>query len=206
MYLSRIPLDTMKRNTLKALNSPSIFHGAIESSFSGERQRRLWRLDSLNNQLYILVLSDEKPDFSSLLEQFGAADGEVETRDYDQLLERVTNGSRWRFKLTANPTKSVSVKGKRGTLEAITLTHLQREWLEKRAEGLGFSLNKDSFDVTQSRWVRFYKKGERTVSILSVSFEGVLEVTDAEVFKRTLSEGVGRAKAYGMGLLTIMRA
>lgn len=206
MYLSRVPLDTMNRNTLRALNSPSIFHGAIESSFSGERRRNLWRIDSLKNQLYILILSDEKPDLSSFFEQFGSADGEVETRDYDQLLERIENGSRWRFKLTANPTRSVSVKGKRGTVEAITLTHLQREWLEKRAGNLGFSLGKDSFDVTKSEWARFYKKGERTVSILSVSFEGILEVKDAEVFKKTLSEGVGRGKAYGMGLLTIMRA
>ena len=29
---------------------------------------------------------------------------------------------------------------------------------------------------------------------------------DAALFRRTLTEGIGRGKAYGMGLLTVMRA
>ena len=44
------------------------------------------------------------------------------------------------------------------------------------------------------------------VSLLAVTYEGVLRVTDAALFRRTLTEGIGRGKAYGMGLLTVMRA
>ena len=47
MYLSRIMLDTKKRKTMYALNSPSIIHGMVEKSFCGVRQRNLWRLDNL---------------------------------------------------------------------------------------------------------------------------------------------------------------
>ena len=44
MYLTRMELDVGKRDTRKALLSPSMFHGAIESSFVGERERRILAL------------------------------------------------------------------------------------------------------------------------------------------------------------------
>ena len=45
---------------------------------------------------------------------------------------------------------------------------------------------------------------ERPVSLLAVTYEGLLTVTDAALFRRTLTEGIGRGKAYGLGLLTVM--
>ena len=38
-----------------------------------------------------------------------------------------------------------------------------------------------------------------------VTFEGILEISDEEVFKQTLVDGIGREKAYGCGLLTLAR-
>ena len=38
------------------------------------------------------------------------------------------------------------------------------------------------------------------------SFEGLLRVTDAALFREALTRGIGRGKAYGLGLLTLMRA
>ena len=42
------------------------------------------------------------------------------------------------------------------------------------------------------------------VTLLAVSFEGVLKVEDAEIFRKTLISGIGREKAYGMGLMTVI--
>ena len=56
MYLSRIQLDPGRRSTMKALASPTLFHGAIEQSFSGPRSRNLWRIDKLGDKLYLIVL------------------------------------------------------------------------------------------------------------------------------------------------------
>lgn len=39
-----------------------------------------------------------------------------------------------------------------------------------------------------------------------VLFEGRLLVTDVELFRRTLEQGIGSGKAYGFGLLSVMRA
>ena len=105
MYLSRTELDPARRSTMIALTSPQKFHGAVENSFSGERRRRLWRLDRLNGKLYLLLLSEELPDLTGLCAQFGTG-AAPETRRYEPLLERVTPGSCWQFRLTANPTRT----------------------------------------------------------------------------------------------------
>ena len=39
--------------------------------------------------------------------------------------------------------------------------------------------------------------------MLAVTYEGSLTVTDADLFRKALTEGIGREKAFGMGLLTI---
>ena len=41
------------------------------------------------------------------------------------------------------------------------------------------------------------------VKLLAVTYEGLLTVTDADAFRKALVNGIGREKAYGMGLLTV---
>ena len=82
MYLSRVELDPIRRSTMTALAAPQKFHGAVESAFSGERRRRLWRLDRLGEKLYLLLLSEEMPDLSGVVEQFGTG-AAPESRNYD---------------------------------------------------------------------------------------------------------------------------
>lgn len=105
MYLSRVELDPTRRSTMAALAAPQKLHGAVESAFGGERRRRMWRLDRLGEQLYLLLLSEDAPELSGVVEQFGTG-AAAETRSYDPLLQRVEPGSCWQFRLTANPTKS----------------------------------------------------------------------------------------------------
>lgn len=192
---------------MTALAAPQKFHGAVESAFSGERRRRLWRLDRLGEKLYLLVLSEEIPDFSGAAEQFGTGTA-PETRNYDPLLERITPGSRWQFRLAANPTKSCKDPADpqaRGTVMAHCTTQYQKQWLLDRAAKHGFALTEDSFTVTRVQWYHFAKHGTRPVSLLAVTYEGVLQVTDPEAFRALLCQGMGRGKAYGLGLLTVMR-
>lgn len=207
MYLSRVELDPTRRSTMTALAAPQKFHGAVESAFSGERRRRLWRLDRLGEKLYLILLSEEMPDLSGVVEQFGT--GAVpESRNYDPLLARITPGSRWQFRLAANPTKSCKDAQKpatRGTVAAHCTTQYQKQWLLDRAAKHGFALTEDSFTVTRVQWHHFAKCGTRPVSLLAVTYEGVLQVTDPEAFRNLLCQGMGRGKAYGLGLLTVMR-
>lgn len=47
------------------------------------------------------------------------------------------------------------------------------------------------------------KPKRRSVRVVTATFDGVLEVTDAEALRHALTAGIGRAKAYGCGLLTL---
>ena len=206
MNLSRVSLDLHKRATMIALANPQQFHGAVEQAFPGERRRRLWRLDPLGEKLYLMILSEEAPDLSCIEEQFGTGEP-GETKSYDPLLERILPGSVWRFRLTANPTTSKAPSSgpmERGKVQAHITPEFQEKWLRARAEKHGFRL--ESLQVTGSRWLRF-RKGHhgRPVTLFSVVYEGILEVTEPALFRQVLTEGIGRGKAYGQGLLTVTR-
>ena len=209
MYLTRIALDTHRHETMRALNAVNLLHGAIESAFPGERQRRLWRIDVLNGTTWLMLLSETMPDLSRLQAQFGFPDRPCESRSCDELYKRIVTGSRWRFRLVANPTHSVSAgeKGKRGKAVAEGAVPAQREWLMRHAESHGFHVTPGSFDVTRSEWKLFHKGADagRRVTLLQVSYEGVLEVTDTARFLETLTRGMGRGRAFGLGMMTVMR-
>ncbi|KOG31853.1 MULTISPECIES: type I-E CRISPR-associated protein Cas6/Cse3/CasE [Streptomyces] len=43
----------------------------------------------------------------------------------------------------------------------------------------------------------------KPVTLVTVTFDGRLEVTDPALMRRTLTQGLGKAKAYGCGLMTL---
>lgn len=208
MYLSRILLDIRNRKTMLALASPNLFHGAIESSVPGERCRKLWRIDALNGNLYLLILCDKQADWGKVQSQFGNPEHAAETKDYTPLLERIADGSKWRFRLRANPTVARKTPGsdKRGKVLAHITTAHQMQWLSDQAKKNGFSLAPDEFTVTESKWYTFRKNNKQNVRLLAVTYEGILTITDAELFRKALVSGIGREKAYGMGMLTVTTA
>ena len=86
MYLTQMRLDMNNHRTLSAISAPNKLHGALESSFPGERQRNLWRIDSRGGQNYLLILSSEKPDLSRMAVQFAPPGETWQTKDYTPLL------------------------------------------------------------------------------------------------------------------------
>lgn len=204
MYLTRIKLDLTRQETMKALASPNLFHGAIENAEKEGRTRKLWRVDTLGGQQYLLVLSEQQLDFSGVVKQFGNGE-RAESKQYDGFLERITNGSRWQFRLKANPVvclkKELNKRGK--PVAHITPAH-QETWLRNQAAKHGFIPEEGRFLVTSSQWYAF-KKGTtgHKVRMLAVTYEGILTVTDAEQFRNALTQGIGREKAYGLGMLTV---
>ena len=196
--------DLTKRKAAKALVAPGLIHGAVESAFP-ERKRTLWRIDRLNGKTYLLLLSEDKPDLSNAVEQFGTENG-WETRSYDSFLAKIENGDKRCFRLCANPviTKSAGT-GNRGAVLAHVTVKQQEQWLMERAGKHGFHVETEQYSAVYSDWVTFHKgnEGGRPVSFHMVTFEGLLTVTDAELFRETLVTGIGREKAYGCGMLTV---
>ena len=216
MYLSRVELNEYRRDTMKALGSPQVMHASVMASFQafdGDFEDRvLWRVDRVGNALYLLVQSKRRPDFTHIVEQYGRpATGQTwDTVEYDRHLDEMVEGSVWRFRLRANPTHSVMEKeGSRGKVYPHVTVEQQLKWLADRADRCGFSIQSDDgrlgAEVVQREMKRFQRDG-KTVTLSVVTFEGVLKVTNPDLVRKAMTEGIGRAKAYGCGLLTTMRA
>jgi CRISPR system Cascade subunit CasE len=220
MYMSQIqPGNSLAVRAL--LSNPNKIHGIIEHSFEGERESALWRMDTLHGEPIILILSKRKPDFTNAAVQLECKS--AETIDYDRFLDNIKEDAFYRFRLAANPvfrsTTELNKKGK-GKLLAIAGVNerderdiqcgisgrSQTEWLTERAERNGFELAADGFTVVKSDWLDFYKDNKKHhVHIKKAVFEGVLRVTDLMQFRKALTDGIGREKAYGCGLLTVMK-
>jgi len=209
MYLSRVKINDTLRNSRSALANPQVMHALVAGCFDNtkERQRPLWRIDTLSATTYLLLVSLEKPDLSNLLSQLTLDDDqEAIIKEYDQFLSRIGNGDIFRFRLTANPVHSLmpkNGKSERGKIYGQVTVEQQKSWLQKRSEKNGFELI--HFDVA-SRGERNFKRNNETVTLTVATFEGVLKVIDADALRQVLMQGLGRAKAYGCGLMTVARS
>lgn len=217
MYLSRLMLNPDLRKTQIALFNPNVFHGALEAVFKeSSDERYLWRIDKVQNHLYLMIVSRTLPDFKSLEEQFGYPQTKAESLNYQTFLDKIQNGGTWKFKITCNPTISLSVasssdeskskKQSRGKVVPVCHLDNQIDWLAEKGLKNGFKIDKESVQLIQDKAVSFKKKtSARKVSFQSVTLEGLLTVTDADSFREALISGIGREKAFGQGMMTIVR-
>ena len=217
MFLSRVEINQYNRNTIRALSSPQTLHAAVMASFppskSAVSKKVLWRVDRIGSAVYILVQSDVKPDFTHIVEQFGwpASEQKWETQDMGKFLASIKKGQMWRFRLRANPVHSVKSSGDdfRGKVFAHVAIEQQKEWLLSKVSKYGFKIissgdpyNEACIEIKQTDRMRF-KRQDNQITINAVTFEGILVVEDREKFINAMMAGIGRAKAYGCGLLTI---
>lgn len=174
----------------------------------------------------LLVQSRIEPDWAGLPEGYllETADAPVNPacKRVDERYGALAPGAVLRFRLRANPTRKVETKsgpdGARRNGRRIGLRNEAERiaWLQRKGETGGFRLRAVRGQplvanaqtgletVTGSR----ARAGGSTAHLTfeAVLFEGILEVTDPDCFLKTLAEGIGPAKAYGFGLLSIARA
>lgn len=216
MYLSRVEIDRQNRKALKDLRHLGCYHGWIEDSFledrnksKQERTRKLWRIDQLRGKNYLLIQSDLKPDVEAL-EKYGVK-GTVEIKSYDKLLSKVQTGMRARFRILMNTTKSSPEKiksGKRGRVIPVPIDELYDFFLDK-AKKNGFEVNINEVSITERKSQLFKRNSDEktegaNLNLVGAIYEGILTVTDEGKFKNALLNGIGRKKAYGFGMLSII--
>lgn len=217
-YLSRIRLNPTRRGTRKLVSSPQAMHATVMGSHMDLRpeSRVLWRLDVVtSHDLQLYVVSPQQPDFTGLIEQAGwPTTSTWDMTAYDPFLERLTAGQQWRFRLTANPVRSLpAAQGTRGKVVPHVTTSHQTEWLRDHADGWGFVIRRNSLDADElsidSRATNQFSRAEpnsthrQKVSITTATYDGILEIMDAHRLHQALVNGMGRAKAYGCGLMTL---
>jgi len=229
MYLTRFRINIARIGARRLLSSPQVMHAAVLSSFAeapkpdADGPRILWRVDRDGAAAtYLYIVSPARPDLTHLVEQAGWPEtGRWETFEYGPFLNRLTKGEQWAFRLTANPVHTARRKNDEPTkiTAHVGLRH-QIDWLLKRQEHAGFrivekaperrlipELDRYELLVHNRRNLVFRKGGQKDpVTVVAVTYDGRLEVTDPDALRRTLTHGLGRAKAYGCGLMTLGKA
>jgi CRISPR system Cascade subunit CasE len=232
-YLSRVWLNPQRTTAQRFLQNPHVAHAAILAGISRQPvdQRVLWRLGpdpGTAHRLELLILTQTRPSWEHLVEQAGwpsSDEPEAITRPYEPLLNQIMLGRQFAFRLKANPVSSTKhpdapsrVQKERIAAQARprgvrvpqrTAAH-QLDWLTARINQWGFTIaageaGLPAVRLTARDRLSFRKSGASAgpVVLQTATFDGIVEITDPDAARRSLLHGVGPAKAYGLGLLTL---
>lgn len=219
-YLTRMQLNPSRVRTRRMLGSPQVAHALVEASArlpGAPSGRVLWRIDrESSHELFLYIVSPGKPDLTGVVEQAGwPTTPHWDAAPYDRLLGRIHDGDRWRFRITANPTRVESTSAMtRGRVKPLRTVTEQEGWLIDRGQRHGFAIPSNSMDAVElavtGREERTFVRhtgdadsGSSRVPLTRATFEGILEVTDHERLVSALTDGIGRARGYGCGLMTL---
>jgi CRISPR system Cascade subunit CasE len=205
MYLSKIHIPWLQAQ------NPYQLHQALWRLFPGHEdadREFLFRVEQLQRGVgtHILMQSAIQPQS---VEQSPII---LNWREY---VVNIQNGQRLRFRLRANPIKTIKDSSK-GTIEKqgktftktvrVPLVHAEQQqaWLERKLQSFA---QLESL-IVQPEPVLYFRKAKegRSGKIQTVMFDGILTVTNAEVLSQETRQGIGPAKAFGCGLLSIARA
>ncbi|MHB1424629.1 MAG: type I-E CRISPR-associated protein Cas6/Cse3/CasE [Gemmataceae bacterium] len=229
MFLSKLVLNVRDRQARYDLARSYELHRTLMNGYAYPRvQDRcdlLFRVESTRmGPPVVLVQTREKPDWSRLPVGYLLQRAEFKPLDL-----AIPVGKRLRFRLRANPTKRVAEKNKElggvmaGKRVGVLSETEQIRWLIRKGEAGGFRIPGEWVDAKHPKAGEPVQLPNFRVDVvpegrdpngkpghegvfIAVRFEGVLEVTDPDQLRKTVSEGIGSAKAFGFGLLSLARA
>jgi CRISPR system Cascade subunit CasE len=218
MFLTRLAMNPARRDARRLAGNPHAMHAAVMAAFSPEvhavrdrEGRILWRLDARAPALTLYLVSPHEPDLTHLVESAGwpATEG-WQTRSYLPLLDRLAVDQPWRFRVTGNPVRRETTPAGRTKVHPHVTAAQQEMWLAERLPRHGFDALKGEdgqplLQAVERKTVRFPREG-KFVTLVQATFEGLVTVTDPVAARACLVNGLGRAKGYGCGLLTLAGA
>ena len=176
---------------------------ARETRSSGEELRQgflFWIEDNPTGRpARLLVQSRRTPEAASELIVVG-------TREFQP---QPVAGQRLAFLLTANPVKTITdtqreaKPGKQSEKCRVPLIKEedQREWIARKLASAG---EIETVSVLPHAPI-YFRKDNRNGKLATVTFDGVLRVSDPTRISDLLENGIGHAKAFGCGLLLVRR-
>jgi len=213
-------MSFITRATLKRSTPTARALAALLSEHKDNGHRTVWTLfgespDAKRDFLFregepgsFLIVSERRPTDPHQL-------WELQTKPYALA---PTAGQRFGFGLRANPVRALSREGKLSahvdavmqakTLKGEALTAEERQtaaldWLTEREARLGVRFDRALCTADGYRQLSIARKPARSIRLSVIDYEGVLEVTDGDALSRALGSGIGKARAYGCGLLLL---
>lgn len=161
----------------------------------------LFRVERANREhSEVLMQSARQPVLSPHAAQVQAS------KEYPLSLQ---HGQRLRFRLVANPVKTINDEHGRTRPDGkpkkcrvpLIREEEQRAWLLRKFQD---AASHDVLIIDPLLPLRFRKRGEnRAGKIQLVVFQGILRVDDNTIMLDLIKKGIGPAKAFGCGLLSL---
>ena len=220
MHLSKIELNLRSREARRDLAQPYELHRTLAHAFptlDGQDYRAthgvLFRVESAvapGARPTVLVQSATVPTWEALPHNY------LLTSTCKELVPAITTEQVLGFRLVANPTKKVMREGRRqgnrvplfdagGDDELTPAQH----WLRRKAELSGFEvlhvLSEDFHLATSRSPSAPSHQTKQQLPLYGVRFDGLLRVRNPHLLTEALRQGIGPAKAFGFGLLSLAR-
>lgn len=197
MFLSKISMDLSMRSVALDLADRDRLHQVVLKLFpdfpGGGAPNARERLGVLFRVEAPMILLQSK--LAPVDTRIPAGYKVTATKDISNVYSSFTPGKECRFRLEANVAYRDSETRRRRPLET-DAEH--EEWLFRRGTQGGFEIldyGMESLPPIYARRGQFH----------AVRFDGVLKVKDVASFTKILTDGVGPAKVYGCGLLSVGR-
>lgn len=209
MYLSRLSLDPAKRQVQAEIANRYQLHRTLLAQFASNTRNDiglLYRLE-VDDQyefkpIILLVQSQVEPTWDQLqLKGLLWQPAEVKTFNV-----RVDDGEQFYFRLLANPTLRRAKGEWAGKRVEIRAFADQKAWLERKGYDNGFTiLSLNLIDKGKLISQKFENEQKHSIQHQAVLFEGLLEVSNSELIRKAIIQGIGSAKGFGFGLLSLVR-
>lgn len=196
----------LDRLAVRALRITDVYslHRVVYSLYPDVRSEEAKKQSSSSGILYadqggdhlgrkILMLSNRSPA-PRVDEQYGQVESKVLPAGF---LEH----NCYRFKVIVNPTWRESASRK---LIAVRGRDAIADWFAERAQNSwGFRIDPKYLQVDRIEVLQFKDKQQRLATIGQAHIQGLLRVVDPKQFRISFTTGIGRARAYGCGLMQI---
>jgi len=186
LYLSRFFFEKSPKG-FGLLADPHTLHAVVRGMGGGERY--LYRVETVRGAPALLVQTLVPPDLTVVPEGALRLVG-VKRLEPSFLRE----GALYRFFVQAN-----LVQQKKGRATRF----LSLDEAVERARGAIRGAEVAAVQAHRLRPLKVHRPGGKPFSIDVVELRGVLTVQDREAFFEVLSRGIGRARGYGLGLLSL---
>lgn len=211
LYLSRLRLNTRSETVMADLLDVQLMHQRSLTGFPDilglgvgrDAHGVLWRVDTSPAGSMLIVQSLTPPQWTRLPEDYCVHQPRVD--DIGAFRRVLRPGHRLAYRIAANAVHLKKNPG--GTRRPLRRRHEQLAWIRQAAEHGGFRLLGDTtIAVPPPHTGNRIKDNQVTpLTIQPVNYQGHLEIVDPEKFWTTMETGIGPAKAYGCGMLSLAK-
>ncbi len=194
MYLSLMKLNREQCKALKITDTYSL-HRIVYDCFEKTREDMQESSGILFTEIAgnalekrMLILSQKEP--------IASYDCQLKTK---KIAEKFFDYPQYRFEVVINPIKRESASRK---IVPMRTREEVAQWFSSRSSSWGFTIAKENLEVTDI-FVDTFTKNNQKVTLGKAKIQGILQIENKEAFLQAFSNGLGKGKAFGCGLLQL---